>query len=97
MRRTSTVELRQREVVNLCNGEKLGYPCDFELDTDDGRILSLIVSSCDDCFSLWGSREEYVIPWCKIECIGEDTILVKIPPSELSCCDKGKRQRWWGR
>ena len=93
MRRISTVELKKREVINLCGGEKLGYACDFEIDADDGRILALIVT--DVSFSLFGKKKECVIPWNKIECFGEDTILVKVSRVELcdnSCdCKKSKK------
>ena len=95
MRKISTADLRELEVINLCGGERLGYPCDLEIDLDCGQILSLIIPiACG--FSMFGKREEYVIPWCKIECIGEDAILVKIPQNELLRCEcqrsKGKRR-----
>ena len=31
-------------------------------------------------------EDDIVIPWHLIECIGEDTILVKLSQQELSCC-----------
>ncbi len=93
MRKLTTADLREMEVINLCGGERLGYPCDFELDIDCATILSLIVPK-QSSFSLFSKKEEYIIPWCKIECIGEDAILVKIPQNELSCCDGvGRRKR----
>ena len=96
MRRISTEELRRREVINLCGGERLGYPCELEIDLDDGRVLALLVSSGGGL--LFGHGEEYVIPWERIECFGEDTILVRIPKNEL-CFDKcsgrgGKNRRY---
>jgi YlmC/YmxH family sporulation protein len=94
MRRISTGELSEREVINLCGGELLGYPCDFEIDLDGACIVSMTVPS-KSSFSLFSKKEEYVIPWSRIECIGEDAILVKIPKSELSCfeCGKGRRRK----
>ena len=82
MRVLSTKDLREREIINVCTGEKIGYICELEVDVDCGKILSVTVpkSSGVLCF---GKREEYVIPWCKIECIGEDTILLKVTESEL--------------
>ena len=82
MSRISTAELREKEVINLCGGERLGYPCDFEFELDTGRICAFTVPvNCGViCF---GKREEYVIPWNRVECIGEDAILVKIPQNEL--------------
>ncbi len=92
MQKISTEDLRELQVINLCGGELLGYPCEFELDIDDGRILGMTVT--EGSFTLFGKREEYVIPWCRIECIGEDAILVKIPHSELVCTnDCGKRKK----
>ena len=82
MRRISTAELREKEVVNVCTGEILGYPCEDEINADDGRILSMIIPT-GSCIPFFGKKQEYVIPWNMIECIGEDAILVKIPPSEL--------------
>ena len=93
MRKISTVELRRLEVINLCGGERLGYPCELEIDLDCGQILSLIVP-INNGFSLFGKKEEYVIPWCKIECIGEDAILVKINHDEIfrGECEINKRK-----
>lgn len=91
MRKISTVELRAKEVVNLCGGEKLGFICDFEIDADDGRIISIIIPCGDG--KLFGKREEFIIPWRCIECIGEDTVLVKIQQNELCRCECGRGKR----
>lgn len=92
MKRVSTAVLRELEVINLCGGERLGYPCDFEFDLEDCRILSIIVPSCEG--GLFGKREEYIIPWCKVECIGEDAILIKMPQNEMSdCCCSPKNAK----
>ena len=85
MKRISTACLRNLEVINLCGGEKLGYPCDFELDIDGGRILAIIVPICEGGAFL-SKKDEYVIPWCDIECIGEDAILIKMQRSQLEGC-----------
>ena len=77
MHRISTSYLRELEVINLCSGEKLGYICDFEIDIDDARILSIIVQRESVGFALFSSKEQLTIPWCYIECIGEDTVLVQ--------------------
>ena len=95
MRKMSTAELRQLEVINLCGGERLGFPCDFEIDLDCGQILSLTIPV--ECgFSLFNKKEEYILSWNDIECIGEDAILVKIPQNDLLRCDclkKGRKSR----
>ncbi len=94
MERFSTCDLRDKEVVNLCDGAKLGSPCDFEFDACDGKITALIVPRPSGFLGLSHARD-LIIPWNKIECIGEDAILVKLPP-ETYCLpevDKKKNKR----
>ena len=91
MRKISTAQLRELEVINLCGGERLGYPCDFEIDLDCGAVISMTVKE-NEVFSILSKKEEYLIPWCKIECIGEDAILVKISATELSACQCGTKK-----
>jgi YlmC/YmxH family sporulation protein len=92
----STADLRQKEIINLCDGGRLGYANDFELDIDDGKIIALLVNSSG---SFWGFGKcnEIRICWDKIQCIGEDTILVKIPPAEIAVCDNSRRKCGWFR
>ena len=91
MRRIYASELEKREVINLCTGQKLGYIGDYELDADTGQILSVTVIS-DNGIPFINKKEEYVIPWCKIDCIGEDTVLVKLSASEMSGCARGYKK-----
>lgn len=85
MKRCSTADLRRLEIVNLCDGSRLGYASDFEFDREDARILALIITGSCGIFG-WGREDDLIIPWHRIECIGEDTILVKLTQSDLSCC-----------
>ncbi len=85
MKRCSTADLRRLEIVNLCDGARLGYACDFEFDCEDARICALVISGKGGLFG-FGKEDDLIIPWKKIECIGEDTILVKLSENELSCC-----------
>lgn len=85
MRQLTTTDLSSMEVINLCDGAKLGCPACFELDCDDGRLTSLLIA-CDTGFLSFGKSDYYRIPWCKIQCIGEDTILVKVTAAELTSC-----------
>ena len=92
MRRMSTAYLRELEVINLCGGEKLGYPSDFELDVDSGRILAITVRE-DEGLSFFSKKEEYLLPWGSIECIGEDAILIKMSREELTACRREQRNK----
>ena len=85
MREIITTDLFCMEVINLCDGGKLGYPSAVELCAEDGRVTALIIPKECGLLGL-GKGEQYRIPWCRIECLGEDTVLVKLTAAELSDC-----------
>lgn len=85
MKRFSTSDLRCLEIVNLCDGARLGYATDFEFDCEDARVLALVIKGSSGLFG-FGGEDDLVIPWHFIECIGEDTILVRLSSTDLSCC-----------
>lgn len=66
---------KSREVVNVTEGEKLGYVYDLEIDEVSGKICAIIVPGKNSGVFLKGKT---VIPWEKIKKIGDDIILVDI-------------------
>ncbi len=76
--KTTYCELRHKEVINVCDGARLGMICDLELDACAGTVLAIVVPGPCRFFGLIRSAEELVIPFCKIKKIGEDVILVEI-------------------
>jgi YlmC/YmxH family sporulation protein len=90
MRQITTEELFRMEVINLCDGARLGCTSALELCAEDGRITALVIPRECSLFS-FGKGERYRIPWCRIQCIGEDTVLVKLTDTELSDCLLGGR------
>ena len=90
MKISSTKELRAKDVVNLCNGKRIGCASDFEFDPCSGRIISLIIPGESGLFG-FGSKSEIVIPWNRVECFGEDTVLVRINESECQTFVSGER------
>ena len=94
VKRCSTADLRQLEIVNLCDGARLGYASDFEFDCEDARILSLVIGGSCGLFG-FGKEDEMIIPWNLIECIGEDTILVKLTQQDLARCSCNLRKKWF--
>ncbi len=94
MERCSTTGIGQKIVINVCDGSNLGYVTDIEFEISEGKIVALIVG---DCTALGFSKEEAIrVPWCKINCIGEDAILVDIAISDCKCeivGDKDKKKR----
>lgn len=78
------VDLRNKDVIDIHDGTRLGYVCDVEVDTCTACLKSLIIYGRARCFGLLGHEDDCVIPWQDIEVIGEDSILV-------NC--RGKRPR----
>lgn len=72
-------ELKCREVINVCTGERYGTVCDLEFDPCSGEVLAIVVPGAPRLFGLLKGREGTVIPFCKIKKLGEDVILVELP------------------
>jgi len=70
-------ELRNKEVVNLKTGLKLGYVDDIEIDTSTGNVISLVVFGRPRALGIMGRDDDIIIKCKDIELIGQDTILVR--------------------
>ena len=77
-------ELRNKEVIDVCEGRRLGFVCDVDVDICNGRIVAIIVPGCRNFFGLFGRGDDYVIPWCNIKKIGDDIIIVDTHIRHLS-------------
>lgn len=71
-------DLRQKEVINISDGRRLGFVSDVELDLETGKIEAVILPGNTKVFGLLGKDSEFVIPWDRIKKIGEDIILVEM-------------------
>lgn len=71
-------ELRQKEVINVCNCERLGFVCDVEIDIETGCICDIIVPGPCKIWGILGRDNEYIIDFRCIKKIGPDVILVDI-------------------
>ncbi|NLM51395.1 MAG: YlmC/YmxH family sporulation protein [Firmicutes bacterium] len=74
-------DLRNREVINIVDGKRLGMIYDLELDLESGKIAAIIVPGSGGLFRFLGNGRDYVIPWENIVKIGVDTILVEFAGS----------------
>lgn len=68
---------KQKEVINLLDGKRLGYVQDVEADFSTGKITAIIVPGNNKIFSM-NNKNDFVIPWDKIVKIGDDIILVEV-------------------
>lgn len=69
-------ELRNKEVICKCNGTRIGNVDDVIIDISNGRLESIVIYGKNRMMGFFGKCEDIVIPWCDIDIIGEDTILV---------------------
>ena len=76
---TKTSELREREVVNILDGKRLGLASDLEIDVETGWIKAIVVPGPGKFLWFFGKSEDFIIPWERIKKIGVDVILVDAP------------------
>ncbi|MBQ9383320.1 MAG: YlmC/YmxH family sporulation protein [Ruminiclostridium sp.] len=69
-------EIKNKEIINIKTGSKMGYADDIEFDTCTAKICRLVIFGKAKLFGLLGRAEDTEICWSDIEIIGEDTILV---------------------
>ena len=69
-------DFRQKEVVNICDGRRLGFVCDVDINLEKGTLNAIVVPGCGKILGLFGGDDDYVIPWHCIKTIGDDIILV---------------------
>ncbi|MCL2672056.1 MAG: YlmC/YmxH family sporulation protein [Clostridiales bacterium] len=75
---TTFSELKRREVINVCDGARLGNVCDLELDMFTGTVHAIIVPGESKMLGILKCGDDTHIPFCKITKLGEDVILVDI-------------------
>lgn len=77
-------ELRHKEVISAVDGVRIGYVDDVIVDTKSATIVAFVIFGRFFFFGIIGKAEDYIIPWEKIELIGEDAIIIscKTPKPE---------------
>ena len=70
-------DFRYKEVISVKTGCRLGYVCDAEFQSPEGRITALIVPGKARYFGVLGREEDYILPWECISRVGDDIILVE--------------------
>ena len=75
--RCRVVDMRNKEVINVKTGVRLGCFSDVEIDTKDAKLLAIVIYGRLRWCGLLGREDDIIIKWDDIEIIGEDTILVK--------------------
>ncbi|MCM1023911.1 MAG: YlmC/YmxH family sporulation protein [Prevotella sp.] len=76
--------LRNKEIINIKNGARLGYIDDLEFDTGTSEVKSFIVYGRARFFGLLGREDDIVIDCGDIEIIGVDTVLISADEAKLA-------------
>lgn len=71
-------DLRDKEVINLYNGQRMGYISDFEVDLEKGTLTGIVLAGENKVMSFFSKASDTFIQWNKIVKIGNDTILVNL-------------------
>jgi YlmC/YmxH family sporulation protein len=74
----NATSIRDREVININDGRKLGIVSDVEIDFGQGKIISIVIPGPGKLMGLFGKDNDIVIPWKNIKKVGIDVILVDI-------------------
>lgn len=70
-------DLKRKEVIDITNGERLGFIDDIEIDTESSGVMALIIYGRPRFFGILGRDDDIVVKCDEIAVIGKDTILIR--------------------
>lgn len=71
-------ELRQKEIISLSDGKRLGFATDIEINMETGYIEAIVIPAENRIFSIFSRETDVVLTWQNIKKIGVDVILIDI-------------------
>ena len=83
----SLTELKEKEIVNVFDGKKLGHIVDILFDIENGLVRGIVVPGERKLFR---KNDDIFIPLEKLKKIGDDVVLVKLQTNE----DRGFANRY---
>ncbi len=85
-------DIKNKEVIDIITGERLGYIDDVEMNIETSGIVALIILGREKFWGLLGKEEDVIIPCKEIEVIGNDVLLIKrTEESKLAGMSKNRR------
>lgn len=78
-------EMRDKEVINMACGARLGRICDIVISCKSRHVLGVVVPGDR---KLLRCREDLFIPWKNIVKIGDDVILVELEGGLVAAKEK---------
>lgn len=77
----NTADIRNKEVINIYDGKSMGFVCDIEINLKEGCIDGIVLPGDKSFFKIFGKEtSDFVIKWKYVRTIGDDVILVDVPP-----------------
>lgn len=72
--------LAGKEIINLYDGARLGMigESDLLIDTQSGRVESIIIPTSGTLINLFNRQKELIIPWRAIKKVGNEVIIVEL-------------------
>lgn len=72
-------ELKNREIINVTTGERLGLfgDCDLEFDPNTGKIQKILIPELKGYLSFMSEKKRCSCSWNKIKKIGQDMIIIE--------------------
>ncbi len=71
-------ELRQKEIISLPDGKRLGFASDIEINMETGYIEAIVIPAENRFFNIFYKANDIVLPWQNIKKIGIDVILIDV-------------------
>ncbi|MDI3299220.1 MAG: YlmC/YmxH family sporulation protein [Bacillota bacterium] len=90
--RLRTSDMRERDVIDVLTGRRLGNVEDLDIDVEAGRVRALIIPGERRLLGLLGGGKELRIPWSAVQVVGEDAILVR--GEQVAAGEEGKEGLW---
>ena len=79
-------ELKQKDVVNVRDGRRLGKPVDLVLN-ESACVEALVVPLPGGILNLLRQEKEgCIVPWNRVLRIGDDVILVEVREEDYPAC-----------
>lgn len=88
----SLEKMRNKEVIDVLTGERLGYIDDVEMNLETSGIIALVIYGRERLFGLLGKEDDIVIPCREIEVVGHDVLLIKRSAESKSAGTINKRR-----
>jgi len=81
-------ELKDKQVVSIKDASVVGFVSDIEFDTETGKLTSVIITGKNNSIGFLSRGEDIIVPWDKIEVIGNDSILISMEGFFPNKCNK---------